>query len=54
MEEKINKNIEGRECPRCEGTHLNQMSDNRFKFRDCFYKYSYKKLRDDYIALFFS
>ena len=51
MEEKIHKYIEGRECPHCGETHLYQMSDNRFKCHNCFYKYSYKKLRNDFKIL---
>jgi transposase len=51
MKEKILKYIEGRECPRCRKTHLYQMSDNRFKCHNCLYKYSYKKIRDDFNVL---
>lgn len=51
MKEKIHKYIEGRECPRCGKTHLYQMRDNRFKCKNCLYKYSFKKLRDDFSVL---
>jgi len=51
MKEIIYKYIEGRECPCCGGTHLYQMSDNRFKCKNCLYKYSFKKLRDDFNVL---
>lgn len=51
MEEKIHKYIEGKECPRCGKTHLYQMSDNRFKCHNCFYRYNYKNLRNDFKIL---
>ena len=51
MKEKIHKYIEGRECPRCNKTYLYQMRDNRFKCQNCLYKYSYKKLSDDFNVL---
>ncbi len=51
MEEKVIKFIVGKVCPTCGGNHLYVMRDNRYKCRDCFYRYSFTKFKDDLTIL---
>jgi len=47
MVETIQKIIEGRHCPECQGQHLFRIQDGRWKCSSCFCRYSPKRIFDD-------
>ena len=46
---RVHEVFDGERCPKCEFPEPYELSDNRFKCRDrdCFHRYSLKKLNDD-------
>lgn len=51
MRKKVNKIINGQYCYKCEYDKLYQLSDQRFKCKNCSFKYSSKRIKLDYDAL---